>query len=397
MSTCEALYEFASAQPIVNTHSHYQLPEGPRSLDFLMENSYVRWLNVPLGKDAAGRAEFLGRVRHNTYFTWLERALQKLYGFSGRLTADNWDEWSQAIKRSSLPDERVFRETCGYRAIVLDAYWDPGAAHSSKLFTPTFRINSFLYGYDGAAKDHNGNNALRLYGETPGGFDEYLAFMREVVRKKKSAGCMALKCASAYDRPLDFKEVSRERAARANQSASATSEEIRDFQDYVFFELCRIAAEVDLPFQCHTGLGLLDRTNAMMLREAIASNPDTRFVLFHGGYPWTEDIAALAHFFPNVFTDLCWLPILSTAAAERFLSEMLDVTTADKLLWGCDTWTPEESYGALLAMRDVLSRVLAARIDRGLCDLEGAKDLIERILSRNAAALFGIRVNEAGA
>ena len=391
MSTYEALYEFASDQSIVNTHSHYQLPEGPRTLEFLMENSYVRWLNVPLGRDRARRAEFLGRVRHNTYFSWIERALQKLHGFHGKLTADNWDEWSRAIEKNSLPDERVFRETCGYRAIILDAYWDPGADHGKALFTPTFRINSFLYGYGAEAKDHNGNNALSLYGETPGSFDEYLAFMRGIVLTKKAAGCVALKCASAYDRPLDFKVVPKSRAERAYGSANPTPDEIRDFQDYVFFELCRIAAELDLPFQCHTGLGLLDRTNAMMFREAIAANPDTRFVLFHGGYPWTQDIAALIHFFPNVTTDLCWLPILSTTAAERFLSEMLDVTTADKLLWGCDTWTPEESYGALLAMRDVLSRVLAARIDRGLCDLEGAKDLIERILSRNAAALFGIR------
>lgn len=391
MSNYEALYEFASGQSVVNTHSHYQLPVGPRTLDFLMENSYVRWLNVPLGRDNAGRTEFLERVRHNTYFTWLERSLQKLHGFPDRLTADSWDEWSGAVERNSLPDERVFRETCGYRAIVLDAYWNPGADHGSSLFTPTFRINSFLYGYDSEAKDHNGNNALRLYGEAPDSFDEYLAFMRGIVLKKKAAGCVAIKCASAYDRPLDFKPVSKERAARAYRSESATPEEKRDFQDYVFFELCRIAAELDLPFQCHTGLGLLDRTNAMMLREAIAANPDTRFVLFHGGYPWTQDIAALAHFFPNVTTDLCWLPILSTTAAERFLSEMLDVTTADKLMWGCDTWTPEESYGALLAMRHVLSRVLADRIDRGLCDLEGAKDLIGRILSRNAAALFGIR------
>lgn len=391
MSTYEVLYEFASMQSVVNTHSHYQLPEGPRTLDFLMENSYVRWLNVPLGRDEAGRTEFLERVRHNTYFTWLERSLQKLHGFPDRLTADNWDEWSQAVERNSLPDERVFRETCGYRAIVLDAYWDPGANHGSKLLTPTFRINSFLYGYDSVAQDHNGNNAQRLYGEAPDSFDEYLAFMRGIVLKKKAAGCVALKCASAYERPLDFRSVSKERAARAYRSERATPEEKRDFQDYVFFELCRIAAELDLPFQCHTGLGLLDRTNAMMLREAIAANADTRFVLFHGGYPWTQDIAALAHFFPNVYTDLCWLPILSTTAAERFLSEMLDVTTADKLMWGCDTWTPEESCGALLAMRDVLSRVLADRIDRGLCDLEGAKDLIGCILSRNAASLFHIR------
>ncbi len=390
MSTYESLYGYASDRSIVNTHSHYQLPEGPRTLDYLMENSYVRWLNVPLGQDEAGRADFLARVRHNTYFVWLERALQKLYDFPEKLTAGNWAEWSRAVERDARPDEQIFREICGYRAIVLDAYWNPGSDHGSKLFTPTFRINSFLYGYDSEAKDHNGNNALRLYGETPDSFDQYLLFMRQIAREKKATGCVALKCASAYDRPLDFQHVSKERAARAYQSANATAEEIRDFQDYVFFELCRIAAELDLPFQCHTGLGLIDRTNALMLREAIARNPDTRFVLFHGSYPWTQDIAALASFFPNVYTDLCWLPILSTGAAERFLSEMLDVTTADKILWGCDTWTPQESFGALLAMREVLSRVLSSRIGRGLTDMDGAQDLTRRILSENAASLFHI-------
>ncbi len=390
MSTQEALHAFASDQSIVNTHSHYQLPEAPRTLDFLMENSYVGWLNVPLRRDDAGRAEFLARVRHNTYFVWLERALQALYGFSEPLTAGNWAEWSVAIERRSLPDEGVFREICRYRAIVLDAYWNPGADHGSPLFTPTFRINSFLSGHSADAQDHNGNNALKLYGEIPSGFDEYLLFIRRIVAEKKAAGCVALKCASAYDRPLDFQPVSKERAARAYQSKDASTGAVRDFQDYVFYELCRIAAELNLPFQCHTGLGRIDRTNALMLREAIARNPETRFVLFHGGYPWTQDIAALAHYFPNVYTDICWLPILSTSAAERFLSEMLDVTTADKLMWGCDTWTPQESYGALLAMREVLSRVLADRVDRGLADRDGAEVLIERILYRNAAALYRI-------
>lgn len=391
MSTFEALYDFASGRSVINTHSHYQLPGGPRTLDGLMENSYVRWLNVPLGRDVAGREAFLSRVRHNTYFLWLERALQKLHGFPEKLTAANWAEWSGAIGQDSLPDERVFREVCRYKAVVLDAYWDPGTDHGMRLFTPTFRINSFLYGYDSQASDHNGNNALRLYGETPEDFDGYLAFMRKIVEQKKAAGCVALKCASAYDRPLNFSPVSKDRAERAYRAkGSATKAEITDFQDYVFFELCRIAAEFQLPFQCHTGLGLIERTNALSLREAVACNPDTRFVLFHGSYPWMDDLAAMAHYFENVYTDLCWLPILSTGAAERFLNEMLDVTTADKLMWGCDTWTPEESYGALLAMRDVLCRVLASRIERGQCDPSDARELTCRILSDNAAELYRI-------
>lgn len=388
MNPYDALYEYASSPSVVNTHSHYQLPAGPRTLDGLMENSYVRWLNVPLGRDRAGRAEFLSRVRHNTYYLWLERALRALYGFSGPLTAENWDAWSEAIAAEARPDEAILRDVCGYRAIVLDAYWDPGADHGMALFTPTFRINSFLYGYGREPADHNGNNPFALYGEAPDSFDGYLAFMRRIVEAKKAAGCVALKCASAYERPLNFTSVTKARAARAYGKSAPEPAEIRDFQDYVFFELCRAAAELDLPFQCHTGLGLIDRTNALQLREAIAQNPDTRFMLFHGGYPWMSDIAALAHFFPNVYTDLCWLPILSTGAAVRFLSEMLDVTTADKIMWGCDTWTPQESYGAMLAMREVLARTLADRVGQGLCDLDGARELIARILSKNAAAQY---------
>ena len=91
-----------------------------------------------------------------------------------------------------------------------------------------------------------------------------------------------------------------------------------------------------------------------------------------------------------MYIDLCWLPLISTGAAERFLHEMLDVTTADKLMWGCDTWTPQESYGALLAMREVTCRVLAKRIERGETDLEDAKALIGRILYRNAAKLYKV-------
>ena len=227
MSTYEALYEFASGQSVVNTHSHYQLPEGPRTLDFLMENSYVRWLNVPLGRDAAGRTDFLERVRHNTYFTWLERALQKLHGFPGMLTEGNWEEWSEAIaNRTASPTSASSAKPAATAPSCWTPTGTPARTTAVSLFTPTFRINSFLYGYDGEAKDHNGNNALRLYGEDAGQFRRIpRVHARNRPCKEKAAGCVALKCASAYDRPLDFKAVSKERAARAYQSASATPEE----------------------------------------------------------------------------------------------------------------------------------------------------------------------------
>ncbi len=117
--------------------------------------------------------------------------------------------------------------------------------------------------------------------------------------------------------------------------------------------------------QIHTGMGQGRRTNALWLQEVIQSNPQTRFVLLHGSYPWVEDIPALVRLYPNVFADLCWLPLGSTRAGKFLLHELIENATSDKVMWGCDTWTAEESYGALLSLRFVLSSVLDEKVSDG--------------------------------
>src|SRR5690606_7204040 len=139
-------------------------------------------------------------------------------------------------------------------------------------------------------------------------------------------------------------------------------EDIKAFQDYLFWRICEMAAEFDLVLQCHTGMGQLRNANAMSMKDVIAGNPQTKFVLFHCSYPWLGDVTALMHLYPNVYPDLCWMPILSPSAANRVLHELIEVGTADKVCWGCDTWTSEESYGAVLAMRYVLADVLEEKI-----------------------------------
>lgn len=80
--------------------------------------------------------------------------------------------------------------------------------------------------------------------------------------------------------------------------------------------------------------------------ERNKSNPDTKFVLFHCSFPWADDVTGLLHAYRNVYCDLCWLPILSPSAAEYTLHQLIEIGTSDKICWGCDTWTSEESYGA---------------------------------------------------
>jgi len=392
------LREFIENQPVINTHCHHRKPDEFQdfNLDRLIENSYVCWCNAEPGTTRDQRHIFLKKVRNRSYFIWLQRSLQELYGFEEQLTADNWDEWSEVIQTAYRDADyhiSVLKKPCGYKKIILDAYWDPGSDNGlSDLFVPTYRINMYLYGYSRESEDHNGNNPQRLYNRYIGDIDSYTSFMKEMVLKKRAAGCVALKSALAYDRGIDFHEVEKSKAQKVFETgvSEQSGEDIRNFQDYIFFELCRIAGDTKIPFQCHTGLGEIDRTNAMQMREAIVKNSDTTFVLFHGSYPWLDDLCALIHRYQNVYADLCWLPIISPSAAKRLFHEILEVGNADRIVWGCDTWTSEESYGALLAFRSVLAETLAEKVESGYFDIDEAHRMAENIMFRNACALYGL-------
>lgn len=253
------------------------------------------------------------------------------------------------------------------------------------------------HGYSEKVKDHNGNNCLDLYDMHTDNIKDYMLLMEKVIAEKIKSGCVALKSALAYDRALDFSETSSEKAQRVLKTPYdlLTDEDKKAFSDYIFFELCRIAARLDVPFQIHTGLGQLNKTNALQLLEVIGKNPDTKFVLFHGGYPWIDDICSLVHNYKNVYADLCWLPIISTSAAERLIEELIEVSTIDKICWGCDTHTSEESMGALLAFRHTMATVLEKKIQNSYFTINDAKIIIQNIFKNNALELYGFAASPA--
>ncbi|MBR3866298.1 MAG: amidohydrolase family protein, partial [Butyricicoccus sp.] len=249
-------------------------------------------------------------------------------------------------------------------------------------------IDPCLLAYDKDALDHDGNNAWSLYGREFSSAQDFLTFYEAQLRAHISDGCCAIKCAAAYDRGLHFEAVSRESADRVFQSRAYTQADITAFQDHVVDEVCALAADLDVPMQWHTGLGCLHGTGPLSLLSLIERHPRTKFVLFHGGYPWVHEIAALMHNFGNVYADLVWLPILSPTAAVQMLHELLEMGTADRICWGCDTKVPEESYGACIALADVLGTVLAQKTGDGYLTADEAGRIAENILYRNAQTLY---------
>jgi len=397
MSVYENLLGMMEGVSTVSCHSHH-LPDSEQcfdGLDAIISRSYLEWAGVPHVGGPFERAAFLDLVRHMNYFVWLERSLTDIYAVGDRIDIGNWDEISRRIATAYADPQwhvRLLTERCGFRAALLDAYWAPGDDDGRPgLFKPSYRIDAFLNAWAPEKKDQDGVSFLSVHGRRLREPGELAAYLRESILAKKASGAVALKSAIAYERGLGFAKPDEGLAAAAmRKGEGAEAAEVEAFQAFVFFEVCRLAAEVGLPFQVHTGLGQLRGTRALGLVDAIQANPLTKFVPFHGSFPWTDDIAALVHNFPNVYPDLCWLPLISTSRAVTFVKEMVELGTADKLTWGCDAHHGEESYAAILAARHVLAKAFSELVAEHWMSEEEAGDYCSRILDRNPRALYGV-------
>jgi hypothetical protein len=308
--------------------------------------------------------------------------------------------------------------------MLLDAYWDPGSDNDSpEFFSPVYRVNAFFFGYSADVADHDGNNPYSL---APRAFitdlDEYIGWVRDNLVAHQASGCVAIKIPIAYDRGLDFDPVSDDQAHQAFTSLTASSVrqpkrtfsnssgrdlplsapnntatqldksadrvDVKTFQDYLFFQICQMAGDLNLPVQIHTGMGQGRRTNAAYLQPAIQKFPETRFVLLHCSYPWIQDVSMLVHNYPNVYPDLSWLPLISSQSSITLLHELIERATIDRIFWGCDTWTAEESFGALLAFRHVLAQALAEKVTAGYFTRADALLIIDAILLINPQRFY---------
>jgi len=391
LSAYSHLLEYAGSLPaIVNTHSHHGVGERAPGLHALVRHTYLHWASGNFPDTPDGWDKLERKYACNTYYRWLSAGLETLYGLS--LNAENIPALDEAVRGAYAGqghDLRVLRETCRYRAIVMDCYPRPGYDNGSPdLFRPTYRCDPFFYGNlpPGSPVPSAAAPYDMLTGGKPDSFEDYISQVAGAISAAKDRGCSAIKLAVAYHRDLRFEQWKDTEVKSAYQS----NVENPIFQDAVMYALCDIAAKLELPVQIHTGLGQYGGTQAQGLWKLITNKPNTKFVLFHCGYPWCDDILGLVHNYPNVYPDLCWLPIISTDRAVRMIREALEVGDAERLCWGCDTWTAEESIGALLAARHALAKSLSIMVEDTALSVSYAEYLIKRILHDNAAQLYKV-------
>ncbi len=396
MTDASGLARVIRGMPVASSHTHHLADGWHTGLDLnrLLQSSYVNWLGIPPAKPDAHPADLIDQIGTNTYFSWLSKSVAEIYGL-GEIAPHNWDAISDAMRRAHEDPEhqvRVLTERMRLLYGVLDCNprpgWDLGRP---ELFRPAYRIDHWCMGCRPGEFGDWPVDPWKTEGFDPATLDEYLDAMDATLVEAKRNGLVAIKNPLAYNRTLAFDRPDREaarRAFRANGDVAYT--DLLAFGDVVFERALEIAEREGLPVQVHLGLARLATSGPMFFERTIARRPNVTFDLFHCGYPWVDEIGGLLHNYANVVADLCWLPYISTYAAERALNEYLDVArSSDRILWGDDALPSEDAYGALLAWEHVVSRTLTRRVNDGLCTTHQAERLAEKLMHANVERLYG--------
>lgn len=177
--------------------------------------------------------------------------------------------------------------------------------------------------------------------------------------------------------------------------------ELRPLHDYLLHTYIQRANDEDIPVQIHTGYlaGIqrdLRNINPMQLIPLLLRYRNTRFELFHAGWPYTEEMGAIGKNYPNVWISLCWAWTMNPIAIERALDSWLDCVPYNKIIgFGGDAKHPLAVYGYAIQAREGLARVFEKRIERGDMDEVLAKDAARAIMLTNGCELHGVPLPEA--
>lgn len=405
------------ATPAIDTHEHLrrfdelpnqvQTPEGTgMTLYSIWAGSYYVWTN-PLSKwPADGRFETWWKeakddfedARATDFYRSVLPAFRDLYG----VDFDNLtDEQAADLNRrifNNYRDDRWLAEVITKRAnielMLVDPFWNRLQFNREYPFSvPVLNVTELMRGsHPGQFKSDSDSPYAwaQKRGLPSTTLDDYLSAVESIFVAAVEANAVCLKSTQAYVRPLRYEQVSKERAAEVFGKApdTITPAEQRDFEDFMFWEVCRLSAKYDLPFQIHTGQARVQGSNPINLVDAIQGNPNTKFILFHGGYPWTGETAVIAMRHKNVWIDSCWLPALSYTMAKRAYQEWLEAVPSDRIMWGADTVHAEGIYAATEFTRQCLAEALAEKVERGELKEEHALRIGRQILRENALKLF---------
>ncbi|MBM3998361.1 MAG: hypothetical protein FJ297_02265 [Planctomycetes bacterium] len=401
----------------IDTHEHLRgfdelpnrvaTPDGTGMTLFgIWSGSYYGWTNPLAPWPADGQFDtWWKQAEHNfdnaratSFYRYLLPAFRDLYGIDfDTITAEQARSLNARIfenYRNADWLNDVIVNKANIELMLIDPYWSRlQFARDYPYSVPVLNVTTLLSASHPGRVTSDADSpfaAARRMGLKADSLDDYLAVVDRLFAEAVAADAVCLKSTQAYQRSLRYGKVTKERAASIFQKppAETTPEEQGDFEDFMFWTICGLSAKYDLPFQVHTGQARIQGSNPMNLVDLIEANPKTKFILFHGGYPWIGETAVIAMRHKNVWIDSCWLPTLSYTVAKRAYQEWFEAFPSDRILWGADTVNAEGIYAATEFTRQCLAEALAEKVERGELREEHAIRIGGQVLRDNALKLF---------
>ncbi len=196
-----------------------------------------------------------------------------------------------------------------------------------------------------------------------GDLDDLGAAMAAIFRRF-GPRAVAVKSQHAYHRTLLWRERSDDEARAALTRILAGPDVDRETRltlgDWCWARGVELAIEHNLPFKIHvgyhagTGSMPIDWVRPANLCALLARYPEARFVLMHAGYPYGDELIALAKHYPNVWVDLCWAWALNPFGTRDFVRRFVHAAPITKIFaFGGDTVWPTGVVGYALQARQL--------------------------------------------
>jgi len=307
-------------------------------------------------------------------------------------------------------------QTCLANRVAFASYLDP------KRFHWVFFVDSFLFPFDNRDQiAKNGDMAvyvplqekvLARYKQQeslsglPVDLAGYESFVRQTLSDNQKKGGVAIKFEAAYFRSLYFSDPPRAKAdeiyAKYHSGGIPTEADYRLFQDYVFRVLIDQAGKLNLPVHFHSAVGIGDyfslRNGNPLNLENVVRDPrysKTKFVLIHGGYPYTLDMIWMTAA-KNVYTDSSLMGYYVYPSELKNILKQWISLFPDKILFGSDAFPFNDAVGAeetywlaARSARTAIAAALAELVSEGAFSEQSALELARLYLHDNAARLYG--------
>ncbi len=346
------------------------------------------------------------RASHTGYAQVTRRVLKKFYGVE-KLTLEALKGMQD--KLIDLTDEATFDGILGEAniAIRILEICDRDADRTSILnrtakLTPRARLVTSLQSFHAIKTYEDVQNLIGSLGRTVTSLDEYLFACREIFEGYKRFGAIGFKDSSAYTRTLEYGNPTRAEAEKvfnwfmADPRRSASYPDgAKPLDDFLFHEFMRIARDMDLPVQIHTGhmAGIRNdivKTNAAHLTSIIEMHRDVRFDLFHANWPYGGELLFLAKNYPNVAIDFCWANIIDPVCCQNLFKQALSCVPHGKIHgYGSDfCGFADRAWAHADIARDNIAIALSDMIDAEYIDIDDAKEIALMWLRENANEFF---------